>query len=139
LNTLDFDTLIRNNLNLLNGTSLPNNDKQIFDQNQYDSVYKHLKSDVHNEIKQIIQLFTLSHSKFLDYLFEQINQKKIIYENNQKIFYLLSILFEKIKYENLENYQLILSFLTQLICDDDYNNRKQTKKRKKDRMKKGII
>jgi hypothetical protein len=139
LNTLDFDTLIRNNLNLLNGTSLPNNDKQIFDQNQYDSIYKYFKSDVHNEIEQIIQLFTLSHSKFLDYLFEQINQKKIIDENNQKIFYLLSILFEKIKYENLENYQLILSFLTQLICDDDYNHRKQTKKRKKDRMKKGII
>ncbi len=139
MNTLDFDTLIRNNLNLLNGTSLPNNDKQIFDQNQYDSIYKYFKSDVHNEIEQIIQLFTLSHSKFLDYLFEQINQKKIIDENNQKIFYLLSILFEKIKYENLENYQLILSFLTQLICDDDYNHRKQTKKRKKDRMKKGII
>jgi len=138
LNTLDFDTLIRSNLNLLNGTSLPNNNNNgTVDQNEYDSVYKHFKPDVHNEIQRIIQLFISSHAKFTDYLFEQINQRKIMDENNQKIFYLLSIIFETTKFENIEEYQLLLSLLTCLICDDD--NRKETRKRKKDRSKKGTL
>jgi hypothetical protein len=58
-------------------------------------------------------------------------------ENNQKIFYLLSIIFETTKFENIEEYQLLLSLLTCLICDDD--NRKETRKRKKDRSKKGTL
>jgi len=99
-----------------------------------------LKCDVHYEIEQIIKLFTLSHSKFIDYLFEQINQRKIMNENNQKIFYILSILFEKINFENFEQYQMILSLLNQLISDENNNyHRKQTRKRKKDRTKKGTI
>jgi hypothetical protein len=55
-------------------------------------------------------------------------------ENNQKIFYLLSIIFETTKFENIEEYQLLLSLLTCLICDDD--NRKETRKR---RSKKGTL
>ncbi|CAF2961086.1 unnamed protein product [Rotaria sp. Silwood2] len=138
LNTLDFNTLIRSNINLLNESSLSktNNNTKNFDQNEYHSVYKHLKSDVFYEIEQIIKLFTLSHEKFINYLFEQINQKKIIDENNQKIFYLLSIIFKEKHFNNFEEYQLLLSLLSQLICDDDY--RKQTKKRKKNHLKKGI-
>lgn len=132
LNSIDFNLLIQSNLNLLNGTSLPNVN---FDKNQYDSIYKNFKSDVHDEIEQIIRLFMKSHKKFYDYLIEQINQKKIINENNQKIFYLLSILSEQIHFED---YQMILSLLTQLISDENENkNRQQIRKRKKDRIKKG--
>ncbi|CAF0830975.1 unnamed protein product [Rotaria sordida] len=135
LNTLDFNTLIRSNLNLLNESSLSNtnNTTKNFDLNEYNSVYKHLKSDVHYEIEQIIKLFTSSHSNFIDYLFEQINQKKIINENNQKIFYLLSIIFEEKNLNNFEDYQVLLSLLSQLICDDNYQ--KPTKKRKKSHLK----
>ncbi|CAF0840909.1 unnamed protein product [Rotaria sordida] len=138
LNTLDFNTLIRSNLNLLNESSLSNtnNTTKNFDLNEYNSVYKHLKSDVHYEIEQIIKLFTSSHSNFIDYLFEQINQKKIINENNQKIFYLLSIIFEEKNLNNFEDYQVLLSLLSQLICDDNYQ--KPTKKRKKSHLKQGI-
>jgi hypothetical protein len=131
LNTLDFEILLRSNLHLLNGSSLPSND---LDQNYY----KHFETDVHEEMVQLIRLFTLSHSKFVDYLFEQIDTKKIIQENNQKIFYLLSILFEKRNFENLEEYQRILALLNQLISDEN-KQRKQTRKRKKDQAKKGII
>jgi hypothetical protein len=61
-------------------------------------------------------------------------------ENNQKIFYILSILFEKINFENFEQYQMILSLLNQLISDENNNyHRKQTRKRKKDRTKTGTI
>ncbi|UJR36242.1 hypothetical protein I4U23_028974 [Adineta vaga] len=127
--TLDFDIILRSHLNLLNGSSLPSKDYENFHQADYDSVYKHLKSDVHDEIQQIMKVFITSHSKFTDYLFEQINRKKITDENNQKIFYLLSILFEKNKFENIEGYQLLLSLLTDLICDD--NNQKHSKRRKK--------
>ncbi|CAF0815244.1 unnamed protein product [Rotaria sordida] len=135
LNTLDFNTLIRSNLNLLNESSLSNtnNTTKNFDLNEYNSVYKHLKSDVHYEIEQIIKLFTSSHSNFIDYLFEQINQKKIINENNQKIFYLLSIIYEEKNLNNFEDYQVLLSLLSQLICDDNYQ--KPTKKRKKSHLK----
>ncbi|CAF4527062.1 unnamed protein product [Rotaria sp. Silwood1] len=136
LNTLDFNTLIRSNINILNESSLSNtiNHTKNFDPNEYYSVYKYLKLDVHNEIEQIMKLFTSSHETFIIYLFEQINQKKIIDENNQKVFYLLSIIFDKNYFNNFEDYQLLLSLLSQVICDDDY--RKQTKKRKKNHSKK---
>ncbi|CAF3717835.1 unnamed protein product [Adineta steineri] len=133
-NTLDFDTIIRSNLNLLNGSSLPNNDYRTFNYNEYNSVYKHLKSDVHDEIKQIIELFTTSHSKFIDYLFEKINRKNIIDENNRKIFYLLSIIFEKTNFHNIEEYQSLLSLLTYLICDND-NRKRIIRKRKQIQLK----
>jgi hypothetical protein len=122
LNTLDFQTLIRTNLHLLNETSLPN--KLIID----DSIYKHFNSDVHHEIDQLIRLFTDSHNKFIDYLFEQINEKKIIDETNQKIFYLLSIFFEKHPMTNFEEYQRILSLLNQLISEENHH-RKPTRKK----------
>lgn len=113
------------NLNLLNETSLPT---EYINKNQYGSIYKYLKPDVHYEIKNILEIFLKSHEKFLDYLFEQIDQKKIINETNQKIFYLLSILSDKIQYDN---YQIILSLLNQLISDEN-----KTKPKRKKRLQK---
>lgn len=136
-NSLDFEALLRSNLNLLNESSLSDHNTINFDNNQYHSVYKYLRSDVHDEIQQIIKLFISSNSRFLNYLFEQINQKKIIDQTNQKVFYLLSIIFEDTQLNNTEDYNVFLSLLSQLICDDDY--RKQTKRRKRNRIKQGKI
>ncbi|CAF3759757.1 unnamed protein product [Rotaria magnacalcarata] len=135
LNALDFDTIIRSNLNLLNESSLSDHNTINFKEDEYHSVYKHFKSDVHDEIQQILKLFISSHSKFLNYLFEKINSKKIIEENNLKTFYLLSIIFEEKNFDNFDDYQLLLSLLIQLICDDDYR-KQQVKRRKRNRPKK---
>ncbi|CAF1612243.1 unnamed protein product, partial [Adineta ricciae] len=131
LQTLDFDTLLRSHLNLLNGSSLPSRDYETFNQAEYDSVYKQLKPDVHDEIYQLINLFVASHSKFADYLFEQINRTKITDENNPKVFYLLSILYDKINFDHFDEHQQLLSSLTQLICDDHNQRRAQRRRRRK--------
>ena len=130
-NHLDFQTLTRTNLHLLNQTSLINHEQLIFNPMEYQSVYKHFKADIHDQIRELIGIFLVSHENFVEYLLEKINEKKLIDEMNEKIFYLLSICWEKKPLENFEDYQRILSFLNQLISEEKIDRRQRRKKPKK--------
>lgn len=136
INTLDFETLTRTNLHRLNETSLINHQQILFNEIEYHSVYKHFKCDVHDEISELIRLFLISHDNFIEYLFEKINTKKLIDENNQKIFYLLAICFERQPWKNFEEYQRMLSLLNQLISEEKNDRRRRRKKAKKGKFNK---
>ena len=108
-NTLDFETLIRDNRVLLNEIS----SKATFDELKYQSIYKYLQPDVYDEIKHLMQLFLSSHGVFTNYLFEQIAQTKADGTSHQKILFLLSVIYETTPFERAEDYQQLLALLTQ--------------------------
>lgn len=129
-NHLDFQTLTRTNLHLLNETSIINDQPSMFNPMEYQSVYKHFNPDVHDQISDLMELFLRSHENFVEYLFEKINERKLIDETNEKIFYLLSICWKKKPMENLEDHQRILTFLNRLISEEKINRKQRRKKPK---------
>lgn len=132
---LDFQTLMRSHLVLLNARSPTSLDDHIFDPIEYASIYKHFQPDVHEDIQQLVDRFLRSHEQFPEYLFEQINRTTIMEERNLKIFYLLTIIYAQRPFDRAEDYQSLLVLLSQLMCDDD--KRKQLQKKRKNRLKKG--
>ena len=134
LNSLDFETLTRTNLHLLNETSLITHEQILFNPIEYQSVYKHFQSDVHDQISELIRLFLIAHENFVDYLLEKINEKKLIDETNEKIFYLLAICFEQKPLENFEDCQRMLALLNQLISEEK-NDRRQRKRQRRKKFK----
>lgn len=119
---VDVQRLIREKNIFLNERSSKN-------ENVDETFFKHFLFDVHDDLEQLIEIFLRSNDTFSSFLIEQIDEKNIFDERTTKIFYFLSIVYEKRRSIPSEEFQILFRIFSRIISDDD--KRKVSKKQRK--------
>ncbi|CAF1373426.1 unnamed protein product, partial [Didymodactylos carnosus] len=140
LDNLDFQLLIKDNLLLLNSTSIKINMNMSND--EYYSVYKLIQPDVHNDIQRIFHIFLNAKqsnvSGFLLFFIEKLNETDN-QDDKMKFIYLLSIVIDTLN-NNIEIEQhcqntimdQMITLLTTYMYDDDNRGRNKKARKSKD-------
>lgn len=119
---LDFVVFTQSHLHLLNHRSSNRFDTLKFDSIEFESIYKHFRPDVEEQIDVLFKFYLRSNENFIDFLFEQIDRRTIVSETNQKIFYLISRIFSTRKFDRDDDFRLLTTIFHDLTSNKKKRN-----------------